>query len=139
MILRLDDALSSIPSQFSMLKKHNLADISAEGELSEIERCSLWESEERAEAQKACFPDGTRWEIEGAVSAGVLKLGKLFVDEVYLRAKDSINMDCFGQVQLLEMCIPWLGYNTLAINAQTHIMDKFYFVFCWTYATNAKN
>lgn len=59
----------------------------------------------------------------------MLRVGKAFVQEIVERSKNSLNLDFYGRAQLLDMLIPWLGYNTLARKAQTMIVDKFYMVF----------
>lgn len=83
----------------------------------------------RKECQSQFLPTGTTLELEPSVPPAILRLGKLFVDEVYECSKHSANVDFFRRVQLLELLLPWLGYNTLARKGQTLIMEKFYFVF----------
>ena len=124
MILRLGESLSCMSLDFAnQLEEYRrlVTEDNSAGEES-------LDHAERRKSQKEILPDGATLSLLPTVHPAVLRAGKLFVNEVLQRANSYPNMAFYGRVQLLELLVPWLAYNTLARKAQTNILDKFYFV-----------
>lgn len=123
MILRLDESLSAISSDFARNRSEWLAEIEADLSLIEDEKRILFKEESGTASQRGVLPPGTKLELSTSVSPAVLKIGIYFVNEVHKRADGSPNLDLHGRLQLL---------------AQTKIVDKFYFTFVGIMHRNRK-
>lgn len=132
MLLRLDDSVTAMSTNFAAARERYLKNIRAWDDGTREIRCNECQSSVKQVHKsrlKEVLSEGTQLGISENVSSSVLKLGKAFVDEMHTKAKSSPNMEFYGRVALLQMLIPWFGFNILARRGQTLIMDKFYFVF----------
>lgn len=129
MILRIDEAMRSKSTDYSKLRDKCLEDISADKARFEPNYFkSEDEIKERRDAQMEHM-QGSGIELDLKVCPSTIQLGQYFVGLIYRESKEQPNLDFYGRLHLMEMLLPWMGYNALARTGQTGLVDKFYFVF----------
>lgn len=129
LLLRLHKVIVEMDSDFSAEMDNLVGEVVEFSKLSDGERARILSSNAWQDEVRGCLPPGSRLAVENSIHPSVLRIGKLLSDRVHKLSIDSQNMKLFGEIQLMNVLIPWTGYNHLIRKGQTWLVDKFYACF----------
>ena len=132
-ILRLCDVLCSENAKLAGNVEQLLLDIRGSGTAENAQRSEeFWRR--RREDQRRELPNQCELALSRDVHPGIIRIGRLICEDVRRvagqRPGGSKNMQILAEEGILNMLVPWMGYNILTRAGQTHIVDEFWFVFC---------